>query len=247
MSNRPKLKKMMKKLSQDEEFRKNMEKLMEMIGESLNKMSPGTRWVTAEEPGEFYIITPSQRIKTKSLSYLGMLIQHPTAGIGEQALISAINRVNKLMPLIEEIGDPLPDEQKMNLDEFVTAFESGLDRQLRFLLDRLTELREGSAEGDMIGYTQAQTLMSQISHLKARIEARGGEHAPMEILVGSQWLPIPSPTVIGFVLKYARIPDDDELVKALVLTGIIVKTHPLFPEWQRGSEGGKKFYRYSED
>jgi hypothetical protein len=69
----------------------------------------------------------------------------------------------------------------------------------------------------------------------------------MEILVGSQWLPIPSPTVLGFVLKYARIPDNDELVKALVLTGIIVKSHPLFPEWQTGSEGGKKFYRYSED
>lgn len=245
MSNRPKLKKVMKKLTQDEEFRKSMEKLTEMINESLNKMSPGARWVTAEEPGTFYIFTPSQKIIAKSLSYLGMMMSHPGAGIGEQALINAVNRVNKLMPLIEDIGDPLPDEQKMSLDEFVTAFESGLDLQLRFLLDRLTELPEGSAEGDMIGYTQATTLSSQISHLKARIQARGS-NAPMEILVGSQWLPIPSPTVLGFVLKYARIPDHDELVKALVLTGIIIKT-PLFPEWQRGSEGGKKFYRYSED
>jgi len=45
--------------------------------------------------------------------------------VGEQAFIQAIERANKLVPISDKIQEVLPDEQKMNPDEFILALSSG--------------------------------------------------------------------------------------------------------------------------
>ena len=60
--------------------------------------------------------------------------------VGEQALIEAVERANKLQILVEKTQDGIPDEQKMTAEEFAVALEAGLVMDLRMFLTVLSDL-----------------------------------------------------------------------------------------------------------
>ena len=91
--------------------------------------------------------------------------------VGEQALIQAIERANKLVPISDKIQEVLPDEQKMNPDEFTVALEAGLIIDLRLFLDVLMDLPD--PEGAVIGYVTSMMLLDYLKPFNANVSASG--------------------------------------------------------------------------
>ena len=226
MSNRPKIKKVMKKLTQDEEFRKHMAEMHSMLSDRLDECSPGAHFEpNLEKEGEFFVYTPSRKLDLTSITTLGMLMDH-LAVVGEQALIKAVERANKLVPISDKIQEVLPDEEKMTPEEFTVALEAGLIMDLRLFLDKLMALPD--PEGAVIGYVTSMMLLDYLRPLNSNVSA-SGEH--MKLNMPGESYPIGSPTVFCYVLKYIALKDAEDLKAALAITNFI-GTLPLFPEFK---------------
>ena len=230
MSNRPKIKKLAQKIRGDEEFRKHIADMQAMFNERLERCSPGAHFKpNLEKEGEFFVYTPSRKLDLKSISTLGMLLDHLPV-VGEQALMKAIERANKLAPISDKIQEVLPDEQKMNPQEFTVALEAGLIMDLRVFLDKLMALPD--PEGAVIGYVTSMMLLDYLRPLKANVSA-SGDTAPMKLNMPGESYPIGSPTILCYVLRYLVLKDTEDLKAALAITNFIT-TMPLFPEFKGG-------------
>ena len=228
MSNRPKIKKLVQKISEDEEFRKHIAEMQTMLNERLDSCSPGAHFEpNLEKEGQFFVFTPSKKLDLSSIITLGLLMDHLTV-VGEQAFIQAIERANKLVPVSDKIQEVLPDEQKMNPDEFILSFKAGLAGDLRLFLDVLMDLPD--PEGAVIGYVTSMMLLDYLRPLNANVSA-DSDMAPMKLNMPGESYPIGSPTVFCYVLKYVTVKDTEELKTALALANLIT-THPLFPEFR---------------
>ncbi len=228
MSNRPKIKKLVQKISEDQEFRKHIAEMQAMINDRLDKCSPGAHFKpNLDKEGEFFIHTPSRRLDLKSISTLGMLMDNLTV-VGEQALIKAIERANKLQILVEKTQDSIPDEQKMTVEEFAVALEAGLIMDLRMFLTVLSDLPD--PEGQVIGNVTAMMLLDYLKPFNSNVSA-SGEH--MKLNMPGESYPIGSPTVFCYVLKYIALKNKEDVKKALAITNLIT-TLPLFPEFNGG-------------
>ena len=230
MSNRPKIKKLVQKISEDEEFRKHIAEMQAMLNERLDSCSPGAHFEpNLEKEGQFFVFTPSKKLDLSSIITLGLLMDHLTV-VGEQAFIQAIERANKLVPISGKIQEVLPDEQKMNPDEFILAFKAGLAGDLRLFLDVLMELPD--PEGAVIGYVTSMMLLDYLRPLMANVSA-SGEHAPLKLNMPGESYPIGSPTILCYVLKYVALKGAEDLKAALAITNFIV-TLSMFPEFKGG-------------
>jgi hypothetical protein len=230
MSNRPKIKKMQKLLSEDEKFRKSIEQIEKFLNERLDQCSPGAYFeANLEKEGEFFVYTPSRKLDLKSISTLGMLLDHLTV-VGEQALIKAIERANKLHVLVNKTQDEIPDEQKMTSEEFAVALESGLILDLRMFLTVLMDLPD--PEGQVIGNVTAMMLLDYLKPFNSNVSA-SGDTAPMKLNMPGESYPIGSPTILCYVLKYIALKKPEDLKAALAITNFIT-TLPLFPEFKGG-------------
>jgi hypothetical protein len=154
-----------------------------------------------------------------SITTLGMLMDRLTV-VGEQALIKAVERANKLAPISDKIQEVLHEEQKMNPDEFIMAFQAGLAGDLRLFLDVLMDLPD--PEGAVIGAVTSMMLLDYLKPLKASISV-SGETAPMKLNLPRESYPIGSPTVLCYVLKYLVLKDAEDLKAALGITNFIVR------------------------
>ena len=218
MSNRPKIKKMQKLLSEDEKFRKSIEQIEKFLNDRLDKASPGAHFVAnPDKEGEFFIHTPSRRMDLNSISTLGMLMDYLTV-VGEQALIKAVERANKLQILVNKTQDEIPDEQKMTPEEFAVALEEGLIMDLRMFLTVLMDLPD--PEGAVIGYVTAMMLLDYLKPFNSNVSA-SGEH--MKLNMPGESYPIGSPTILCYVLKYLVLKDAEDLKGALAITNFIVR------------------------
>jgi hypothetical protein len=177
--------------------------------------------------GEFFVYTPSRKLDLKSISTLGMLMDNLTV-VGEQALIKAIERANKLVPISDKIQEVLPDEQRMNQDEFITALAAGLAGDLRLFLDALMDLPD--PEGAVIGIVTSMRLLDYLRPFKAYLSA-DSDMAPMKLNMPGETYAVASPTIFCYVLKYIALKDVADLKAALAITNFII-TLPLFPEFQ---------------
>jgi hypothetical protein len=201
-----------------------------MINDKLHECSPGAHFKpNLEKEGEFFVFTPSRKLDLKSISTLGMLMDHLTV-FGEQALIKAIERANNLVPLTDKIQEVLPDEQKMTVEEFMAALEAGLIMDLRMFLDALMSLPD--PEGAVIGYVTSMMLLEYLRPLKANVSA-SGETVPMKLNMPGESYPIGSPTILCYVLKYLAVKDEEDLKAALAIANLIT-TLPIFPEFKGG-------------
>ena len=180
-----------------------------------------------EKEGKFFIFTPSKKLDLMSITTLGMLMDHLPM-IGEQALIKAVERANRLQILVDKTQDEIPDEQKMTPEEFAVALESGLIMDLRMFLTVLMDLPD--PEGQVIGNVTAMMLLDYLKPFNSNVSA-SGEH--MKLNMPGESYPIGSPTVFCYVLKYIALKDTEELKTALALANVIT-THPLFPEFKGG-------------
>ena len=230
MSNRPKIKKLVQKISEDEEFRNHIAEMQAMLNERLDSCSPGAHFEpNLEKEGQFFVFTPSKKLDLSSIITLGLLMDHLTV-VGEQAFIQAIARAKKLVPISDKIQEVLPDEQKMNPEEFILAFKAGLAGDLRLFLDVLMDLPD--PEGAVIGYVTSMMLLDYLRPLKANVSA-SGDTAPMKLNMPGESYPIGSPTILCYVLKYVAVKDAEDLKAALAITNFIT-TMPLFPEFKGG-------------
>jgi hypothetical protein len=226
MSNRPKIKKMRQILSEDDKLRKSIEQMHDFLNDRLDNASPGAHFKpNLEKEGEFFVHTPSRKLDLKSISTLGMLMDNLTV-VGEQALIKAVERANKLQILVDKTQDSIPDEQKMTVEEFAVALEAGLIMDLRMFLDVLMELPD--PEGQVIGNVTAMMLLDYLKPFNSNVTA-SGEH--MKLNMPGESYPIGSPTVFCYVLKYIALNDKEDVKKALAFTNLIVAL-PLFPEFR---------------
>lgn len=231
MSNRPRIKKLAQRISKDEEFRQHINEMQAIVNDRLEKCSPGAHFkANLAKEGEFFVFTPSRQLDLKSISTLGMLMDH-LAVVGEQALIKAIERANKLVPISDKIQEVLPLEQKMSPDEFITALAAGLAGDLRLFLDALMDLPD--PEGAVIGYVTSMMLSDYLRPFKANLSV-DGDVGPMKLNMPGETYPVPSPTIFCYVLKYVAVKDVEDLKAALAVTSIIT-TLPLFPEFKGGS------------
>jgi hypothetical protein len=220
MSNRPKIKKLAQKIREDEEFRKSIEQMHDFLNDRLDNASPGAHFKpNLEKEGEFFVYTPSRKLDLMSITTLGMLMDRLTV-VGEQALIKAVERANKLAPISDKIQEVLHEEQKMNPDEFIMAFQAGLAGDLRLFLDVLMDLPD--PEGAVIGAVTSMMLLDYLKPLKASISV-SGETAPMKLNLPRESYPIGSPTVLCYVLKYLVLKDAEDLKAALGITNFIVR------------------------
>jgi hypothetical protein len=198
-----------------------------MLNERLDSCSPGAHFEpNLEKEGQFFVFTPSKKLDLMSITTLGMLMDHLTV-VGEQAFIQAVERANKLVPISNKIQEVLPDEQKMNPDEFILALKAGLAGDLRLFLDVLMELPD--PEGAVIGYVTSMMLFDYLRPLNSNVSA-SGEH--MKLNMPGESYPIGSPTVFCYVLKYIALKDAEDLKAALAITNIIATEHPFFPEFR---------------
>ena len=228
MSNRPKIKKMQKLLSEDEKFRKHIAEMHDFLNDRLDKASPGAHFKpNLDKEGEFFIHTPSRKLDLKSISTLGMLMDH-LAVVGEQALIKAVERANKLQILVDKTQDSIPDEQKMTAEELTAALEAGLIMDLRLFLTVLSDLPD--PEGQVIGNVTAMMLLDYLKPFNSNVSA-SGEH--MKLNMPGESYPIGSPTVFCYVLKYLALKDKEDLKAALAITNFIT-TLEMFPEFKGG-------------
>ena len=227
MSNRPKIKKLAQKLTQDEEFRKSIEQMHDFLNDRLDKASPGAHFKpNLDKEGEFFIHTPSRRLDLKSISTLGMLMDN-LAVVGKQALIKAVERANELQILVDKTQDEIPDEQKMTPEEFAVALEAGLIMDLRMFLTVLMDLPD--PEGQVIGNVTAMMLLDYLKPFNSNVSA-SGEH--MKLNMPGESYPIGSPTILCYVLKYFVLKDSEDLKAALAITNFIATEHPFFPEFR---------------
>ena len=180
-----------------------------------------------DKEGEFFIHTPSRKLDLKSISTLGMLMDN-LAVVGEQALIKAVERANKVQVLVDKTQDEIPDEQKMNAEEFAAALEAGLIMDLRMFLDALLELPD--PEGAVIGYVTSMMLLDYLKPFNSNVSA-SVEH--MKLNMPGESYPIGSPTIFCYVLKYVALKNVEDLKAALAITNCII-TLPLFPEFKGG-------------
>jgi hypothetical protein len=218
MSNKPKMKKIKKMLAEDEKFRKSIEQIEKFLNDRLDKASPGAHFVAnPDKEGEFFIHTPSRRMDLNSISTLGMLMDYLTV-VGEQALIKAVERANKLQILVNKTQDEIPDEQKMTPEEFAVALEEGLIMDLRMFLTVLMDLPD--PEGAVIGYVTAMMLLDYLKPFNSNVSA-SGEH--MKLNMPGESYPIGSPTILCYVLKYLVLKDAEDLKGALAITNFIVR------------------------
>jgi hypothetical protein len=228
MSNRPRIKKLAQRISGDEEFRQHVHEMQAMLNQRLEKCSPGAHFkANLAKEGEFFVYTPSKKLDLKSISTLGMLMDHLTV-VGEQALIKAIERANKLVPISDKIQEVLPDEQRMNPDEFITALTAGLAGDLRLFLDALMDLPD--PEGAVIGYVTSMRLLDYLRPFKANL-ATDSDMGPMKLKMPGETYAVGSPTIFCYVLKHIALKDVEDLKAALAITNFIT-TLPLFPEFQ---------------
>ncbi|MGA3116518.1 MAG: hypothetical protein ABSF90_19015 [Syntrophobacteraceae bacterium] len=228
MSNRPKIKKMQKLLSEDEKLRKSIEQMQKFLNDRLDQCSPGAYFkANLEKEGEFFVHTPSRKLDLKSINTLGMLMDSLTV-VGEQALIKAVERANKLQVLVNKTQDEIPDEQKMTPEEFAVALEAGLIMDLRMFLTVLMDLPD--PEGQVIGNVTAMMLLDYLKPFNSNVSA-SGEH--MKLNMPGESYPIGSPTVFCYVLKYIALKDAEDVKKALAITNFI-ETLSLFPEFKGG-------------
>jgi hypothetical protein len=91
------------------------------------------------------------------------------AVVGEQALIKAVERANKLQILVDKTQDEIPDEQKMTPGEFAVALESGLIMDLRMFLTVLIDLLD--PEGQVIGNVTAIMLLDYLKPFNSNVSA----------------------------------------------------------------------------
>jgi len=228
MSNRPKIKKMQKLLSEDEKLRKSIEQMQKFLNDRLDQCSPGAYFkANLEKEGEFFVHTPSRKLDLKSINTLGMLMDSLTV-VGEQALIKAVERANKLQVLVNKTQDEIPDEQKMTPEEFAVALEAGLIMDLRMFLTVLMDLPD--PEGQVIGNVTAMMLLDYLKPFNSNVSA-SGEH--MKLNMPGESYPIGSPTILCYVFKYVALKDAEDLKAALAITNFIT-TLPLFPEFKGG-------------
>ena len=228
MSNKPKIKKMQKLLSEDEKLRESIAEMQRFLNDRLDKASPGAHFKpNLEKEGEFFIFTPSKKLDLKSISTLGMLMDVLTV-VGEQALVKAVERTNKLQILVDKTQDEIPDEQKMTPEEFAVALEAGLIMDLRMFLTVLMDLPD--PEGQVIGNVTAMMLLDYLKPFNSNVSA-SCEH--MKLNMPGESYPIGSPTVFCYVLKYIALKDAEDLKAALAITNFIT-TMPLFPEFKGG-------------
>jgi hypothetical protein len=227
MSNRLKIKKLAQKISEDEKLRESIAQMQKFLNDRLDQASPGAHFESAEKEGEFFVFTPSRKLDLKSISTLGMLMDNLTV-VGEQALIKAVERANKLQILVDKTQDEIPDEQKMTPEEFAVALESGLIMDLRMFLTVLMDLPD--PEGQVIGNVTAMMLLDYLKPFNSNVSA-SGEH--MKLNMPGESYPIGSPTVFCYVLKYIALKDAEDLKAALAITNFIT-TVPLFPEFKGG-------------
>jgi len=231
MSNRPKIKKMQKLLSEDEKFRKSIEQMHDFLNDRLDNASRGAHFKpNLDKEGEFFIHTPTRKLDLKSISTLGMLMDN-LAVVGEQALIKSVERANKLQILVDKTQESIPDEQKMTVEEFAAALEAGLIMDLRMFLTVLMDLPD--PEGQVIGNVTAMMLLDYLKPFNSNVYA-SGETAPMKLNMPGESYPIGSPTVFCYVLKYIVLKDAEDLKAALAITNFLVMEHPLFPEFKGG-------------
>jgi hypothetical protein len=230
MSNRPKIKKLAQKIREDEQFRKHIAEMHDFLNDRLDKASPGAYFKpNLDKEGEFFIHTPSRKLDLKSISTLGMLMDS-LAVVGEQALIKAVERANKLQILVDKTQDEIPDEQKMTPEEFAVALEAGLIMDLRLFLDVLMDLPD--PEGAVIGNVTAMMLLDYLKPFNSNVSASGAT-GPMKLNMPGESYPIGSPTILCYVLKYIAIKEAEDLKAALAITHFIT-TLPLFPEFKGG-------------
>ena len=228
MSNRPKIKKMRQMLSEDEKLRKHIAEMQNFLNDRLDKASPGAHFKpNMDKEGEFFIHTPSRKLDLKSISTLGMLMDGLTV-VGEQALIKAVERANKLQVLVDKTQDEIPDEQKMTPEEFAVALEAGLIMDLRLFLDVLMDLPD--PEGAVIGNVTAMMLLDYLKPFNSNVSSSGER---MKLNMPGESYPIGSPTIFCYVLKYIALKDAEDLKAALAITNFIT-TVPLFPEFKGG-------------
>jgi len=215
-------------LSEDEKLRKSIEQMQDFLNDRLDKASRGAHFKpNLDKEGEFFIHTPSRKLDLKSISTLGMLMDN-LAVVGEQALIKAIERTNKLQILVDKTQDEIPAEQKMTLEEFAAALEAGLIMDLRMFLTVLMDLPD--PEGQVIGNVTAMMLLDYMKPFNSNVSA-SGEH--MKLNMPGESYPIGSPTIFCYVLKYIALKDKEDVKKALAITNFIT-TMPLFPEFKGG-------------
>jgi hypothetical protein len=228
MSNRPKIRNLKQKISGDEQFRKHIAEMHSMINDKLHECSPGAHFKpNLDKEGEFFVHTPSRKLDLKSISTLGMLMDN-LAVVGEQALIKAVERANKLQILVDKTQDSIPDEQKMTAEEFTAALEAGLIMDLRLFLDVLMDLPD--PEGQVVGNVTAMMLLDYLKPFNSNVSA-SGEH--MKLNMPGESYPIGSPTILCYVLKYIALKNAEDLKAALAVTNFIT-TLPLFPEFKGG-------------
>jgi hypothetical protein len=215
-------------LSEDEKLRKSIEQMQDFLNDRLDKASRGAHFKpNLDKEGEFFIHTPTRKLDLKSISTLGMLMDN-LAVVGEQALIKAIERTNKLQILVDKTQDEIPAEQKMTLEEFAAALEAGLIMDLRMFLTVLMDLPD--PEGQVIGNVTAMMLLDYMKPFNSNVSA-SGEH--MKLNMPGESYPIGSPTIFCYVLKYIALKDKEDVKKALAITNFIT-TMPLFPEFKGG-------------
>jgi hypothetical protein len=202
--------------------------MQDFLNDRLDKASRGAHFKpNLDKEGEFFIHTPSRKLDLKSISTLGMLMDN-LAVVGEQALIKAIERTNKLQILVDKTQDEIPAEQKMTLEEFAAALEAGLIMDLRMFLTVLMDLPD--PEGQVIGNVTAMMLLDYMKPFNSNVSA-SGEH--MKLNMPGESYPIGSPTIFCYVLKYIALKDKEDVKKALAITNFIT-TMPLFPEFKGG-------------
>ena len=219
---------MQKLLSEDEKLRKSIEQMQKFLNDRLDQCSPGAYFkANLEKEGEFFVHTPSRKLDLKSINTLGMLMDSLTV-VGEQALIKAVERANKLQVLVNKTQDEIPDEQKMTPEEFAVALEAGLIMDLRMFLTVLMDLPD--PEGQVIGNVTAMMLLDYLKPFNSNVSA-SGEH--MKLNMPGESYPIGSPTVFCYVLKYIALKDAEDVKKALAITNFI-ETLSLFPEFKGG-------------
>ncbi len=229
MSNRPKIKKLAQKISEDEKFRKHIAEMHDFLNDRLDNASPGANFKPdLDKEGEFFIHTPSRKLDLKSISTLGMLMDGLTV-VGEQALIKAVERANKLQVLVDKTQDEIPDEQKMTPDEFTVALEAGLVMDLRMFLTVLMDLPD--PEGQVIGNVTAMMLLDYLKPFNSNVSA-SGEH--MKLNLPGESYPIGSPTILCYVLMYLILKNEEDLKAALAIANFITLL-PLFPEFKGGA------------
>ena len=229
MSNRPKIKKIRQMLSEDEKLRKSIEQMQDFLNDRLDKASPGAHFKpNLDKEGEFFVQTPSKKLDLKSISTLGMLMDNLTV-VGEQALIKAVERANKLQILVDKTQDEIPDEEKMTPQEFAVALESGLIMDLRMFLTVLMDLPD--PEGAVVGNVTAMMLLDYLKPFNSNVSASGQR---MKLNMPGETYPIGSPTIFCYVLKYVALKNVEDLKAALAITNCII-TLPMFPEFKGGT------------